>query len=149
MSITLRQAAQFTHVQPPYLDLLRTPHWFRINMPYLIERIGDDGKLWLPLNREYKPLGRPRSEFVRYEDEIANAMVFRRDPRKFDGIFINHDPRAPKDLARDRMWLYSDSPASRQDYFARLGRLLSYDVRVPEDEIHQKPYASLPGQSDD
>ena len=98
-----------------------TPTFFKLWMPYLYQRVEVPGRkhAFLPLNRDYVPLGMRRSAgFVRYEDAMAgHGVYFTRDPATWDGIWWN---------VRDGcLWLYDDSVASRQDYFARLERLMS------------------------
>lgn len=98
-----------------------TPTFFKLWMPYLYQRVEVPGRkhAFLPLNRDYVPLGMRRSAgFVHYEEAMAkHGVYFTRDPATWDGIWWN---------VRDGcLWLYDDSVASRQDYFARLERLMS------------------------
>lgn len=91
-------------------------HWFRTNMPYAIARI--DKKVWLPINRDYKPLGMAKTEsHARYDQYRDKAITFSSDPTTFEGIFISGDA--------DTLWLYNDGTESRRDYMERLERLLS------------------------
>lgn len=94
--------------------------WFRIHLPYLVIPIRPDiaKHLYLPLNREYKPLGIPRSEFVDYDAYAHKAMRFARDPRTFTGVWTD-----------DRLYLYDDtSKFDYELYFARLAKLFTYKV---------------------
>ena len=76
--------------------------------------------LYLPVNRNYKPLGYLGDEHVDYEMYSSQAVPFRRDPHCIQGVWT--DP--------ERLFLYSSSPSSRADYFARLERLMRRLSRV-------------------
>jgi hypothetical protein len=106
-------------------DLADRDRWFRFCMPYHIEHLEDPQHkhAYLPVNREYKPLGITSSNWVHYEDYRSQAMVFVSDPAAFEDIWIRRG---------NGLWLYSDSPESRLDYFARLERLLNRSVKLLE-----------------
>lgn len=94
-------------------------HWFRYWMPYTFQQVGDR---YLPLNRDYKPLGMITREHVRYEDYIeSHGVKFARDPRTYTDVW--HSPNAP-------LFLYADHPQTRLDYFERLARLMTRTVKV-------------------
>ncbi len=95
--------------------------WFKIAMPYCFQKL-EVPKLkhvWLPLNRNYKPLGYRGYDRVRYEDYLEQAMKFRTNPQLFPRIWWDNmgDPE-------NRLWLYDDDPKSRERYFARFKRLV-------------------------
>jgi len=101
------------------LDLANTDRWFRYWMPYAFARL-DHPKVkhvWLPLNRNYKPLGITAGDHVDYADFIDQAIVFARDPRATKGVFY-----PSKDPDPDMLWMYA-STIGREDYFARLEKL--------------------------
>ncbi|MEN2746444.1 hypothetical protein [Sphingomonas sp. T9W2] len=98
-----------------------TPTFFRVFMPYVIQRVHTPGHkhAFLPLNRDYLPLGLRRDGSVTYADYMpTHGVFFARDPAKFADVFWEPE-------SGDQLWLYDDSPASRVDYFARLERLMS------------------------
>ena len=101
-------------------------HWFRIWMPYCFEELSAGKKtVWMPLNRNYKPLGHSGGEYVDYENFIAQAIQFSRDPRTFKGIWI--DAPMPNST---QLWLYEDASSSRIDYFARLEKLVAKQPKL-------------------
>lgn len=105
----------------------RTPTFFKVWMPYLIQRIEVPGRkhAFIPLNRDYKPLGAPRVDHVDYKapDVIArHAVYFARDPAALKGVWWN--------VRGNQLWLYDDSTASRVDYFARLETLMSRQMEM-------------------
>ena len=64
---------------------------FKVAMPYLYHRIEVPGRkhVFLPLNRDYVPLGYRRADgFVKYE-EVAerHAVYFSRDPETLEGVW--------------------------------------------------------------
>jgi hypothetical protein len=107
----------------------RTPTFFKVFMPYLLQRVEVPGRkhAFLPLNRNYVPLGMPSSEgYVKYSDAqiiASHAVYFARDPAKIEGVWWSND-------GNGRHWLYDDSTASRVDYFARLERLMSRQMEM-------------------
>lgn len=102
---------------------LRRNSWFRVCLPYhyapLIPAPGAK-HIYLPVNRNYKPLGIRSREFVDYEKFRAQAVVFATDPHKFDGIW--------SDLKN--LYLYDDHNASLIDYFDRLERLVIHSAKM-------------------
>jgi len=101
-----------------------TDDWFEHWMPYCFHKLPGIRRykhVYLPLNRDYKPLGHVSRKRVHYEDYAAQAVIFHEDPMTLEGIWT-----ATSD---DKLWLYDDT-ASRVDYFERLGRLMSHKVRA-------------------
>jgi hypothetical protein len=76
--------------------------------------------LYLPVNRNYKPLGNMGREWVDYRSYASQAVIFRRDPHHLEGVWA--DP--------ERLYLYKGSVGSRLDYFARYERLVSHSMAV-------------------
>lgn len=99
-------------------------HWFRFWMPYVLQQIDVPGGkyIYLPLNRNYKPLGVVHNKHVAYEDYAGQAVRFSTDPGKFKDIWWQPSWATAADT--DRFWLYNDGLASRADYFARFERLM-------------------------
>ncbi|KGM34688.1 hypothetical protein [Inquilinus limosus] len=101
--------------------------WFREWMPYCLTKLDEErcGKnVWLPLNRYYKPLGQPSDQWVDYSGFAASAIKFARDPASIEGVWVN-EAKSPYGAER-HLYLYSDKPAHRSDYFARLGKLMTH-----------------------
>jgi hypothetical protein len=95
----------------PWLDFGRC--W-----PYTVQPMRGDPVLWLPLGREYKPLGQDQfgGKSYRYQEPASIAWRFSNcDPLAIEGVW----PRTPG-------YLYNDGLDSRRGYFERLGRLISY-----------------------
>lgn len=109
---------QYTGNRPP--KLLQKP-WldFGRNWPYAFVYLYSG--LWLPLGRNYKPLGEPQWPGARYDYDAFSHLAWEfageRNPRTFEGIWT-----AQSD---DMLWLYNDDALSRRDYFARVGRLIA------------------------
>jgi hypothetical protein len=108
---------QYTGNRPP--KLLGKP-WldFGRNWPYCFARITDGA--WAPLGRNYKPLGEEQwpGRIDDYNEFAPTAWRFIDDPTTFgEDVWTR--------VAGDRLWLYNDDPASRRDYFARVGRLIA------------------------
>lgn len=104
----------------------KTPTFFRLFMPYLYQRVEVAGRkhAFLPLNRDYVPLGFRRGDGSVDYDRVTptHAVYFARDPAALEGIWWN---------TRDgQLWLYDDSTASRVDYFARLEKLMSRQMEM-------------------
>ena len=105
-------------------------HWFRHWMPYEFVRLGSgEGHVYPPLKRGLKPLGVSAPGGVRFGDHRAQAVVFRLDPRGFEGVWFDPAGAAPG-LPRRRLLLYDDTPESRMDYFARFERLMARASRL-------------------
>ena len=97
-------------------------HWFRIWMPYQFVHLRSRRfkHLYLPVNRNYKPLGHIGREWVDYREYASQAVIFRSDPHHLEGVWANPE----------RLYLYNDSVGSRLDYFARYERLMSRSMAV-------------------
>jgi prophage regulatory protein len=99
--------------------------YFRLFMPYLLKRISVAGKrhAFLPLNRDYLPIGERDENAVPYARYMpSHGVYFARDPSKFAGIFWK--------IEGDHLWLYDDSPASRVTYFSRLEMLMTQRMEM-------------------
>jgi hypothetical protein len=93
--------------------------FFRLFMPYLYQRVTVPGRkhAFLPLNRNYLPLGMRRNGWVDYKAVAGtHAVFFSRDPSTLADVWWNQ--------SGDSFWLYDDSAASRIGYFERLQRLM-------------------------
>ena len=103
--------------------LTRNKHFFRFFMPYVFQRLEGCGtNVFLPLNRDYKPLGQTTREHVDYDDFVTGAAKFARDPMTLKELWTRADPEL------GLMWLYDDDPASRVDYFRRLEALMTKSI---------------------
>ena len=102
--------------------LTQGAHWFRFWMPYQFVKLPSRRykHLYLPVNRNYKPLGYLGDEHIDYEMHSSEAVMFRRDPHYIQGVWT--DP--------EHLYLYDSNPNSRADYFARLERLMRRLRRV-------------------
>jgi hypothetical protein len=91
-------------------------------MPYQFVKVESrrHRHLYLPLNRNYKPLGQISAEHVRHEDYTAQAVIFQSDPHRIRNVWT--DP--------EQLYLYNDAPSSRSDYFARYEKLLSRSMNL-------------------
>ena len=97
-------------------------HWFRRWMPYTIVKLEhpDHEHCYLPLNRDYKPLGVSAQEHVDYEAyRASHAICFSSNPADFKRIWHSGG-----------MFLYNDGPSSLIDYFERLSRLMSRKLHL-------------------
>ncbi|WP_156464243.1 hypothetical protein [Afipia sp. Root123D2] len=95
--------------------------WFRYWLPYQFVKIDGPRKhTYLPVNRNYKPLGVVSKEWADYHKFHDQAVVFAKNPAEFKGIWYNEDG----------LYLYSDDPKTRLDYFERLQKLLSYSAAL-------------------
>lgn len=105
----------------------KTPTFFKFYMPYLYQRVNhpDRKHAYLPLNRDYAPLGFRRGEprHLNYEElAVTHGVYFARDPATIDGVWHN--------VRGGSLWLYDDDPNTRRDYFERLERLLTKQVQM-------------------
>ena len=102
--------------------LTRNDQWFRHWMPYCFKKLEVRGRnhVYLPVNRDYKPLGITSKEDVDYDAYLSQAVMFSVDPHEFDNIWFD----------KESLHLYEDVASSRVDYFERLERLLSQEVRL-------------------
>jgi hypothetical protein len=120
-SITAEQAARLTCGY----GMAYGPTFFKVWMPYLLKRVEYPGRkhAFLPLNRDYAPLGMPRGGGLDYATMMpTHGVFFARDPALLKDVWWN--PRG------DMLWLYDDSTASRLTYFARLEKLMSRQMEM-------------------
>ncbi len=106
-------------------NLTRMDQWFRYWMPYQFKKIDDEKRkhVYLPLNRDYKPLGYINArDYLDYAAFRSHAVVFSRNPSTFADVWTNHVG----------LYLYNDSHESRLDYFVRLDRLMSHSLKLLE-----------------
>ncbi len=106
-------------------ELTQGSHWFRFWMPYYFEKLEHPKFKWvyLPVNRNYKPLGISSDKWVDYDSFMnSHAVRFSRDPITFEGIWRGVDP--------DELFLYNDDRKSRLDYFERLGKLMEKSIEL-------------------
>lgn len=105
-------------------------HWFRFWMPYSFQKM-EHAKvkhLYLPLNRNYKPLGMTTGEWVDYDPYVqSHGVVFGSDPHKFAGVWYGEHEKS--------LYMYADVPSSRRDYFQRLEMLMSHVMKLAEFEF--------------
>jgi hypothetical protein len=100
--------------------------WFRHNMIYAITKVvADKPHVWLPLNRDYKPLGIvPQEGWVDYDlyakEYPTLAMRFARDPRRLKDVWVTDQG--------DMLWLYSDRLWEAASYYDRLRKLLEHKI---------------------
>jgi hypothetical protein len=92
-------------------------HW-----PYCFHPIQAGGRehVWLPLNREYAPLGARRAESIDYEAHAGRAWWFETDPREITGAWRKIG-RQPYVYIEHEMV----SIGAFEAYLARVGRLLA------------------------
>jgi hypothetical protein len=99
-----------------------THTFFRIALPYCFQKMTKPGHVWLPLNRNYKPLNWTGRKRIDYEAHLDTALAFARDPATFPDIWWN--------ASGDTCWLYDGdgfaNDGERAEYFIRLQRLLAH-----------------------
>jgi hypothetical protein len=102
--------------------LTATDQWFRIWLPYTFVKLeaAEHDHVYLPLSRDYKPLGLKSKDWVDYHDFIEQAVVFAEDPHTLENVWH----------FSETLHLYGDDPKSRNDYFERFERLLSRSVKL-------------------
>lgn len=94
-------------------------HPFRYWLPYAFVPLKHPRlkHVFLPVNRGYKPLGNRSRKWIDYDKVLhSHAISFKTDPATFEDIWVGK-PR------EGILYLYSDAPSSRVDYFERFGRL--------------------------
>ena len=89
----------------------------RRDIPYCYVRLQNGS--WLPLDRNYKPIGVSIRTWVNYEDFAHQAVRFDCDPHTLgDGVRETEDT----------VWLYSDDLRTHQTYHQRRANLESHVV---------------------
>lgn len=70
---------------------MRKNKYARLWLPYCFRKMEHDKHkyVFLPLNREYKPIGLPYDPWINYENYARNMVVLTRNPEKLEGIWIN------------------------------------------------------------
>lgn len=102
--------------------------WGRINLPYTLRKLAVGKHVYLPVNRNYAPLGFPYQDGQGDDlDYVGQAMSFASDPALFTGVWWSES--AP-------LSLYADGNETRLTYWARLEKLLSHAIQVP---LHRHP----------
>ena len=87
---------------------------YRLLVPYGFEVDRDNPLILTAFNRDY--------------DTIPKARIrFARNPKHFEGIWFNTD---------DGLYMYNDNPASRADYWEKLGKLYSHKHVVVGDPLN-------------
>jgi hypothetical protein len=96
-------------------------NFWRIALPYCFEKLESSAypHVWLPLNRNYKPLGMLSRDYVNYDDYITQALVFSRDPSAFKDVWNGS-------IGPTCCYLYDDGTDLDSKYFPSLQRLLSH-----------------------
>ncbi len=109
---------------------------FRIWMPYQFVRLKSPPNryIYLPVNRNYKPLGHASDKWANYEDFRQQAVRFKKDPRKFEGIWDSSDPNG------DWFYLYDGYGGDSQlrEYYVRLKILSMYSEPAIGKETHRR-----------
>lgn len=107
--------------------LSRNRHFFRFWMPYLFQKVEVDGVKWafVPLNRNYVPLGMTTINHIAYQDyAISHGVRFSRNPADLQGVWDHFD------RGGERLWLYGDGPKSRMTYFQRLEMIMARSLPI-------------------
>jgi hypothetical protein len=122
----------------PCIDLFDSP-FRRINMPYCLhkmevevpDRLRRYPHIWLPLNRNYKPLGVIPRDWVEYEDYVGQAVCFAKDPRGFVGLWDDDPSNVGVD---DMRWFHCANPRDWSGYLIKVGKLFAHRHRYFADE---------------
>jgi hypothetical protein len=87
---------------------------YRLLVPYGFNVDRDDPLILSAFNRDY--------------DDIPKARIrFARNPKHFEGIWFKRG---------NGLYMYNDNPASRADYWERLGKLYSHKHVVVGDSLN-------------
>ena len=106
----------------------------RLYFPYCFKAIDEPARIYLPLNRHYKPLGL-NGGWVDYRDFRENFIRFVRNPHEIN-VWFNSFGRGDS----RGLYLYFDDPESRKDYGERYARLLQHvDADWRESELAYYP----------
>ncbi len=96
--------------------------WFRVWMPYQYVKLHKEpGHTYLPVNRNYEPLGSATGQWTKWDDFAYQAVRFARHPHTFKDVWINN-----------RLYLYDDG-LKISEYFKRLEKLMRYQAKSPYD----------------
>ena len=111
--------------------ILRWSPLFRKTFPYCLTKLDDNrfANVWLPLNRNYKPLGILGSAFVDYKLHIGAALIFYSDPHNFAGVW--------EKTHSTFLYLYNDGTDLSAMYFPRLQNLLLHKHCHYSDRVQQ------------
>jgi len=96
---------------------------FHMDWPYCFTQLEAGGRehLWLPLNRHYKPLGKPAGMGFDYEDFAGQAWQFPHDPREIEGVWWRATGHQPYLYGGDGLHTLREFDG----YLARIGKLLA------------------------
>jgi hypothetical protein len=124
-SAPLAPGKALTLPPPPLVPLHRRAHddYRRLHLPYRFQMIDESARLYLPVNRYYKPLGL-HDGWVDYRAFPANFVRFICDPHAIKNVWFGCRGRGD-DLG---LYLYWDDPKSLEDYGERYAKLLEYVV---------------------
>lgn len=78
---------------------------------------------YLPLNRNYKPLGIVNRVWVNYDDYPQNMIYSKKPFFEISGVFTKEDKLTKHTTF---FYMYNDGLESRADYFSRLKYLMKY-----------------------
>ena len=100
------------------IDISDREKALRFMLPYYFHHMPELGKhIYLPCNRDYKPIGvRGYSEWVDYADYKHLMVKFSRDPRLIKGVWKEHSWG---------LFMYGDLPSSRSCYYQNLAKIMS------------------------
>lgn len=103
------------HLQP-FVRMKSDRGWFYYNMPYEFRKLRHPkyGEAYLPLNRDYMPLGMVNGKPVDYLDFWDWAVKFKENPANFLDVWVP----APG------LYLFGDDPQTLVSYFSRFSRLM-------------------------
>jgi hypothetical protein len=110
-------------------DITDKTKMLRYVLPYCFQKMSNFGKnVYLPLNRDYKPIGVISSDYV-YYDEYRHLFVrFSSCPSKIKGVW--HEVSKDRNDEIYAFYLYSDKLSSREEYYARLAKVMSKATRL-------------------
>ena len=103
------------------LSITKQENVMRYFLPYCLQRI--KGNIYLPLNRDYKPIGCTSKEWVDYENYQHLYVKFSRCPNKMP-IEWHYTIRS-KDGTIDKLFFYGDKLDSREMYFEKYLSVMS------------------------
>jgi hypothetical protein len=124
MAIDLTTAAKLTE------GALSSFHPFRTLMPYCVTAVAGG---WVFENRWYAPLGSSQSAAA--VPIPLHTFRFKKWPGDIEGVWHRQERRVDS-----RFYLYNDGAESRQDYFPRLERLMTFIKALPIPARHQRQH---------